>query len=202
MTSATDRQAQTMTTTTNLANLSRSAQSARGSVMKRARTFTMSLAFAAAVLTFLLTGAVTAQAQNNCYGQYGYFTACWANNDSGYIYKQINGRWHYMSYFKGASTNAIYTYDYASRQWSRPINKRTFNATIKLVVLLDELLARIATLPKPPVSSGDPVRDALNNPRLSDADKVTLISVTNRAGNIGASIWTAPNCVSSYNGCR
>jgi hypothetical protein len=147
MTSTTDRQAQPMTTT-NQANLSRSAQGARGSMMKRARTFTMSLAFAAAVLTFLLTGAVTAQAQNNCSRTYGYYAVCWANNDSGYIYQQINGRWHYTQYFEGASTNVIYSYVYATRQWTRN-NKSEFNGLIKLVVLTDQLMAHNANLPKP-----------------------------------------------------
>ncbi len=87
-------------------------------MIKRARKYAVSLAFAAAILTVLFSGAGTAQAQtDNCIYNSNVEATCPTNNDSGKYYQKINNRWQLVSYYKGASTNTLYVYLYAQRIW-------------------------------------------------------------------------------------
>ena len=98
-----------------------SSQSRRESVMKRARKYAMSVAFAAAVFTVLFVGATTtaAQAQNSkCFYNSNVEATCPVDSNSGYYYEKINGRWQNVSYYKRASGNTLYIYLYAQRIWA------------------------------------------------------------------------------------
>ncbi len=90
----------------------------RESVMKIARQYAMSIAFAAAILTVLLSSANTAQAQNGkCFYNSNVEATCPVDSNSGYYYEKINGRWQNVSYYKRASGNTFYIYLYAQRIW-------------------------------------------------------------------------------------
>ncbi len=102
----------------NSGNFKGSLQSSTENIMKRARKYAMSLGFVAAILTVLFSGADVAQAQtDNCIYRSNVEATCPIDNDSGYYYEKINGRWQPISYYKGASTNTLYVYLYAQRLW-------------------------------------------------------------------------------------
>ncbi len=110
----------------NTGNVKNILQSRKETVMKRARRYVMSLAFAAvAIFTVLFSGAGTAQAQNvKCYYNDAGVQAipptsatCPINSDSGYYYQRTDRGWQPVSYYKGASTNILYVYAYALRRW-------------------------------------------------------------------------------------
>ena len=121
-----------------------------------------------AALLSILPFSLTAHAQkSNCsIGQNGgvYTALCPETNDSGYFYNFVNGGWQRVAYYKGASTNLVYTYLSAYQVWfatnratgEQYINTSTGWMTVhefQALVSLSEL-ARVANTAPNSVNSG------------------------------------------------
>lgn len=197
-------------------------QSRKETVVKSARKYFTSVALTvAAVLTILFTSTGTAQAQNDrCYYERDGSIIkiyCPIDNDSGYYYNQINGRWVRTHYYKGASTNILYQQDLASGTWyaldkaTRVLYLQTPSGWVNAIDYLRALLANYqnTVAANSRAGSSNPLIDAIRNIKnssgMTEAEKqraYDLILSAQRTQSKMAEDWSRPPCYFSYNGCR